>query len=259
MKGATIRIASGSIDTASLESLSHDELLSLTRRLVRARAGGGSHPFRRPRIDVDEVASSVASSFRDGWEPPARVVSRNISSHTDRARHDVDGKRWEDAARSALGVIRGFTEGYDPDVDPEGDVTYDLHQAMDVVDKAMSHVTSSKLRDGILDGRMELWWADLGHGGIGLSDNVPEVLRRRASREEKARLATEIRERLPGEPNGFHREHAARLFLALDGNHLDDEEFLEFCRANGLPLERLERLLDLRRSEEAAWEIPTTG
>ncbi len=241
------------IDPDRVESMSRDELLSLARRLVLDRSTNRGGFPRRPPVDPDAVTSSVAAALHDEWEPRHHSISREVGGHTDRARSDLREKRWEEAIRGAVGIVNGFAEGYEPEVDSEGMVTYDLHEAIEIVDVALKHGKAGELRGQVFDAFMGLWWADIGHGGIGLSGGVPDVLRKHANKAEKARLASEVRERLPGEASSaFRREAASKLFLALGGDRLNDTAYLEFCRDNGLHMERVERLLRLGRAEEAA-------
>lgn len=248
---AAARESPNAIDPDSLEEMSRDELLSLARQLVLDRpTKGGASPRRSP-VDPGSVASSVAAALDYEWEPPRFTMSRGVGHHTDRARSDLQEKRWEDAIRGATGIINGYAEGYDPGFDEDGMLTYDLQEAIEIVDAALKHVKTD-VRSPVFDALLGLWWADMGHGGVGLSDDVPEVLRRRASKIEKGRLAAWVEDRLPTAGDGFRREAAAHMFLELGGEALDDEAYLGFCLENGLHMERVERLLALGRSEDAA-------
>ncbi|MHB8584863.1 MAG: hypothetical protein ACYDDF_03380 [Thermoplasmatota archaeon] len=61
-----------------------------------------------------------------------------------------------------------------------------------------------------------------------------------------------MRAKLPDMSPGYGRESAAKLFLALCGKTLPAEDYLAFCRDYDLSMERVERLLALRRLADAA-------
>jgi len=241
------------IDPDSVDDLSRDEILSLVRQLLLARSANRARSPREPSINPEAVATSVRASLDDHeWEPSDQRMSREVSVHKDRARKELKEKHWEDALLGATGVIVGFAEGYDTDSDREGDVAYELHETIEIADAALKCVRAKGVRKAAFDALMGLWWADRKLGGVGLSDDVPDVLRKRASKGEKARLAAWVKERLPEARDGYGREAAAQMYLSLAGSRLSSETYLEFCRENGLHIERVERLLRLRRAEEAA-------
>ena len=91
----------------------------------------------------------------------------------------------------------------------------------------------------------------MGHGGVGLADDVPGILRKRATREERVRLANQIPEGLPDVKSAFEKEHAAKMVLELDGGRFKDSTYLEFCLAHGLQMERVARLVVRKRVPEA--------
>lgn len=169
------------IDSDSVDELSRDELISLVRQLLLARSTDGGCSPRVPRVDPETVASSVSASLGDPeWESSDQRMSREVSVHNDRAREDLKEKHWEEALLGRTGVIAGFAEGYDPNSDRGGDVAYELREAIEIADAALKSVRSKRVRDAAFDALMKLWWADRKLGGVGLSDGVPDVLRKRA-------------------------------------------------------------------------------
>ena len=235
------------VSPESLKQMPRAALERLARKLLQEREGR----LPPPRIDPDKVSADVSSALDIDWESPIRGAERKVAEHARAARQDLKGGRWEAAMLRAAGVVEGFADDYDPGEDQEGELTWDLQDAVKVVDDGLKHVRSQRSRDRAIGALMQLWWADLGHGGVGLSDDVPGVLRRQATHGERARVADEVMDRLPGTSPGYEREHGARLVLDLDGGRFKDPAYLEFCQANGLHMERVARLASRRRWQEA--------
>jgi hypothetical protein len=235
-----------------LDRMARPELVRLARQLLRERYRRTRRRAQEPPVDPDTVASEVSSALDIDWESPTRGAERQVGEHAVRARSDLRAGRWEPALRRATGIVQGYANEYDPGNDREGDLASDLHDAVEVVSDALRHVLGASPRSVAFEALLELWWADLGHGGVGLSDDVPDILRRRATPRERVRLADEIQARLTETQPGFEREHAARMIVDLDGGRFKDEEYLEFCRSNGLHLERVARLVSRQRFQEAA-------
>lgn len=240
-----------SVKPGSLDKMDRTELITLTRRLLRERSRWRGAVPRRAPVDPDEVASSVSEALDVDWEKPSRMAERHLSRHTYQARQNLKAGQWEPSLATATGIVQGFADGYDPENDYEGDLAMDLHEALATVDKSLNHVRSGRLRSAAFGALLEIWWTDMGHGGIGLADDVPGILRKRASNVERARLADRVLEHLPETSAGFEREHGARLFLDLDGGRFKDPTYLEFCQTNGLHMERVARLVARRRYHDA--------
>lgn len=245
------RIARSIPSPRSLERLSRGELVSLSRNLMRERSRKSRRLAKQPLVETDDVTADVSSALAFQGESPSQVAGRQIGVHSQRARGDVRGGRWESALRRATGIVEGFAAGYDPGWDEAGSLTWDLHEALGTVDASLGHVPVGRDRKEALDALLEIWWADLGHGGVGLADDVPGILRKRATREERIHLANQIQEGLPDAKPGFEKEHAAKLVLELDGGRFKDETYLEFCLAHGLHRERVARLIARKRVPEA--------
>lgn len=206
---------------------------------------------KQPQVETEDVSSDVSSALAFQGESPSQVAGRQIGVHSQRARGDIRSGRWESALRRATGVVEGFVASYDPGWDEDGSLTWDLHEALGTIEASLDHVPVGRDRKEALDALLEIWWADLGRGGVGLADDVPGILRKRATRQERVGLANQIQEDLPDAKPGFEQEYAAKLVLELDGSRFKDPTYLEFCSAHGLHMERLARLIARKRFSEA--------
>lgn len=109
-------------------------------------------------------------------------------------------------------------------------------------------------RDDLLRVLVELLVADEAHGGLGVSDSVPEAILHRTTPEERRRVAGWVRERLPkGDSwsDEYQRRELGSILLDLEAGDLDDEAYLRLCRETGRTEELVDRLLGLGRVDDA--------
>ncbi len=245
---ADAKEAPGAIDPDSLENLSRDELIAVAKGLLKRRKTRDAEP----PVDPDDVAAAVENALDYEWERPQRLISRDVYRHVEAGQRHLNEERWDDALRGAVGIIRGFAEGYDPSFDHDGEVAMDLQAGIEVAAAALKQVATKNLRNEVFDALLELWTADVGHGGIGLADEVPGILKTHASKAQKERMATRVKDMIAKTGDGWRREATAHLYLGLVGGQMDDEAYLDFCRKSGLHMERVVRFMARRQPEEAA-------
>ncbi|HEY1380590.1 MAG TPA: SWIM zinc finger family protein, partial [Gemmataceae bacterium] len=109
-------------------------------------------------------------------------------------------------------------------------------------------------RDALLRALVDLYVADESHGGLGVSDSVPEALLHRTTAAERRWIAARLREALPrGESwsDEYQRRAIGSFLLELEAEELDDEAYLRLCRETGRAVELVDRLLTLDRLAEA--------
>ncbi|HKY56212.1 MAG TPA: hypothetical protein VJM08_17980, partial [Anaerolineales bacterium] len=97
-------------------------------------------------------------------------------------------------------------------------------------------------------------WDTLQAGGVGAADCVPEILISKTTPEERAEIAEWTREILPkgsSWSDGYYREVLGSLLLDLEADTLDDEAYIKVCRETGRLYDLIERLLKLKRIQEA--------
>lgn len=109
-------------------------------------------------------------------------------------------------------------------------------------------------RDDLLRTLVDLFVSDEAHGGLGVSDSVPEAILHRTTPDERRRVAGWVRERLPkGESwsDEYQRRELGSFLLELEAGDLDDESYLRLCRETGRTEELVDRLLSLGRVNDA--------
>jgi len=109
-------------------------------------------------------------------------------------------------------------------------------------------------RDDLLRSLVDLFIADEAHGGLGVSDSVPEAFLHRTTPDERRRVAGWVRDRLPNGDSWsdeYQRRELGSFLLDLEADDLDDEAYLRLCRETGRTEELVERLLRMGRANDA--------
>jgi hypothetical protein len=114
-------------------------------------------------------------------------------------------------------------------------------------------------RRSLLEALFAVFKFDVEYGGIGLSDEVPELIRVHATAEERQAVAGWVREALAGGKRDWGRSTYGAFLLALEAETLDDEGYLRICRETGQTHDLVERLLELGRLDEAVEEVRRAG
>lgn len=164
-----------------------------------------------------------------------------------------------DAENSALiytTVIETILDNEDAAMgDEEGrllGVSYDCAEALG---NCLQPVNDKKKRLEILRVLFSVYqWDTIKLGGVGAADCVPEILTSKTTSGERVEIAKWVREIMPkGDSwsDGYHREVLGKLLLDLEADILDDEAYLKICRETGRLNDLIERLLQLKRINEA--------
>ena len=131
-------------------------------------------------------------------------------------------------------------------------VSYDCAEALG---NCLPSINDKKKRLEILQILFSVYrWDTIKLGGVGAADCAPEILTSKTTSEERIEIAKWVREIMPkGDSwsDGYHREHLGRLLLDLEADILDDETYLKICRETGRLNDLVERLLQLKRMDEA--------
>jgi uncharacterized Zn finger protein len=109
-------------------------------------------------------------------------------------------------------------------------------------------------REALMRTLVDLYVADEAHGGLGLSDSVPEALLHQTEQDERRQVALWLREKMPRGDSWsaeYQRRALGSFLLELEADDLDDEAYLRLCRETGRAVELVDRLLSLGRTGEA--------
>lgn len=172
-------------------------------------------------------------------------------------------KHVEAAAAVYRGILDGYLSKYEPHDDETGNVGSVAGECLAALGECLPQFTEdSEARKSALRTLFDVLRFDLNFGGIGLSDDVPDILDKQTTAGERATIATWIREELSDDQdsNSNWRRHTwGRLLLDFEEELKDDDAFLKHCREFGLNVNLVNRLLERGRLEEALEEIRSSS
>lgn len=139
--------------------------------------------------------------------------------------------------------------------DEEGELLGLAHECAEALGTCLSKINDPKKRREILEALFGAYKWDVQAGGVGAADSVPEILTAKTTPEERVEIAKWVRDIMPkGKEwsDNYRREVLGKFLLDIEADTLDDEAYLKICRQTGRLNDLIERLLKLKRVEEAA-------
>ncbi|NJM41333.1 MAG: hypothetical protein HC853_11505 [Anaerolineae bacterium] len=158
------------------------------------------------------------------------------------------------------GVIEAVIEHEDEAMsDEEGELYSVVGDCAGGLGEALAHISAPDLRKRCLDVLLDIYLADLDMGGVGLGDDVPDLIAEHAKPDEKKAIIKKLRAKVSGTAgsnfsNQWRAQSIGSFILELEGDDLDDEQYLRICRQTGRWDDLVERLLSLKRLDEAVAE-----
>jgi uncharacterized Zn finger protein len=139
--------------------------------------------------------------------------------------------------------------------DEEGGLLGLVNDCAESLRDCLSKINVPKKRREILETLFSAYKWDLKAGGVGAADSVPEILTGKTTPEERGEIAKWVRDIMPkGKEwsDDYRRKTLGGFLLDLEADTLDDEAYLKTCRQTGRLNDLIERLLKLKRIEDAA-------
>ncbi len=139
--------------------------------------------------------------------------------------------------------------------DEDGELLGVVHDCAEALGKCLETIREPKKRIETLQVLFNAYkWDSMRMGGVGAADCVPEILTSKTTPEERVEIAKWTRTIMPkgnSWSDGYHCEVLGALLLNLEADTLDDEAYLKICRQTGRLNDLFDRLLKLKRIEEA--------
>lgn len=241
-----------------IQMLEHDP--ELESWLEAVLPSPGPKKATRAAVDSSSYRRQTEAAFQRagyGWQADHEltVALESLKKTGDQFRKKKD---FLGAAAVYCGILQGFIGEYETFQDETGNICVVAQDCIQALGDCLGRLDErSKPRQEAVQTLFDVLRFDIEFGGIGLSDDIPEILRRKATVEEKKTVAAWIRQALPTkqDPTGWRRATWGGILMDLEGAKADDEKYLEHCREFGLTGDLVERLLQLRRLDEALAEI----
>lgn len=192
-----------------------------------------------------------------GWEAD-RQLTAALEKLAQIGDQFLEQKKFESAAAVYCGILDGFTSEYETFHDETGNVSGVANDCLGSLGTCLPEFDEgAKPRELILKTLYDAIRFDIDQGGIGIGDDVPDLLIDQTTPAEKALIASWIRnEKLDKDDvSNWRRESWGSLLLSFEGQTTDDEAYLKHCREFGLTGGLVERLLERGRLDEALKEI----
>jgi hypothetical protein len=210
-------------------------------------------------IDTEEYRRQVDEAFRHAGREWDAVygISSDLYDITATAARFARQRDYANAAAIYEVVAMGTLSHYLSYHDEDGALGRVVQECVESLGACLeSEREEETLRERILEAIFAVYRFDVGHGGFGLTRDIPPEFLQDTTPEEKHLIAqwlraalAELQEKKP--ESDWHRKRFGGLLLALEADQLSDEEFLRIGRETKSIQEEVTRLLELGRVDEA--------
>jgi uncharacterized Zn finger protein len=248
----------------ALEARSKEELIALIKQMLAQEpelesllevplpvAGKRSAPVD-PQI-YRRQAAAVFSQAEDRWGPPDDVAEQLLAI-TSIGDGFAGQKDFASAAAVYEAVALESLENFESYDDESGAMHEVISECAVALGECLRNEQDRAVRERILRTLFAVYRFDVDFGGVGLGEEVPELLMDQTTPEERKAVAGWAREAIPGGDDwssNWRRQAFGALLLDLEMDELDDEAYLRVCRETGRVHDVVDRLLSLDRVEEA--------
>lgn len=120
-------------------------------------------------------------------------------------------------------------------------------------------INDSNAREQIVRSLFDVYRFDVNFGGVGLSDEGPDLIVQHATADERQQVVEWVREAMKARTgddwgSNWRREVYGKFLIELQQNELDDEAYLKLCRESHRLNDLVNKLLELGRVGEATRE-----
>jgi uncharacterized Zn finger protein len=254
---------------AGLERRSKAELIALVNQMLRREpdlelllekpAGG------RSATSSEAYRRKAKAAFRNsGYEwGAASGIADDLSAIKETGDELLRQRNHAGAAAVYEGVLAGLIDEYHSVQDEEGDFHGVVEACVEGLGTCLDALKEDPVRrEAILRTLWAVYDFDLHQGGIDLSGEADDFLVEHTTPEERRTIAGWVRAAMPqGKEwdDNWRRQSYGSILLDLEADELDDEAFLRVCRETGRVHDLVDRLLKLRRSDEAEAEAERAG
>jgi len=252
----------------TLERSSKSELITLIKQILQQQPdlewqitplpmSNRTHMLVTP----ETYSRQVDAAFRNGghdWRAPSRIADElyNIKAIGDEF---ADQHDYTNAVTVYEAVVAGVLGNYNSYHDEDGALGRVIEDCVEALDYCMAGEqdvgVKPEVREKILRMLFGIYRFSMDQG-VSLTDgedDVPELLLSYVTPEERHTMVDWVREALQ-ENTQWHTDYSRQKygqFLLKLEKDLDDETYLQICRETGRDYDAIERLLKLKRVDEA--------
>jgi uncharacterized Zn finger protein len=207
-------------------------------------------------LEPDLIHRQVNVAFSragDDWRSGARA-SADLLDVVGLGDEYAEHGNWRNAATVYETVASDVLENHGIVYDDEGDLNYVVYQCTKGLARCLEASDDPVHREGLLQALFHVYRWDVDSGGYGIGDDVPDRILELANIKERRKVAEWVQSALPegnSWSDNYHRQAYGAFLLALLETELDDEAFLQISRETGRLHDLVDRLLTLKRTDEA--------
>jgi uncharacterized Zn finger protein len=216
----------------------------------------GERVQRSTPVDAEIYRRQIRYAMRNAYDWEAVfAIAREIGLVVDIGDDFASQGDWENAQTVYQAVLDEALPRY-METQDEGDIGSEIGRAVDGLGECLAaRARNADVRQGIIASLFDVLRWDLGEGGLGMSDGVPELLREHATAEDRVEIRKWITAAIKNVTGSewsqnYHREVWGRLLL-LFADEENVDEFLEQAGKQGLHKPVFDKLIQLGRLEDA--------
>lgn len=251
------------VDSA-LASRSKDELIALVKAMLQRQpelerlldlpmpGSSGKGGQRRTRVDPEIYRRQIRFAFRDtdDWQA-VFDIAREIGAVVDIGDGFAEQGDWENAQIAYQAVLDEGLAHY-METEDEGTISSEIGRVIDGLGECLSaRAGDADARRAILASLFEVLKWDIGEGGLGMSDGVPELLSEHATALDRAEIRKWIIAEIESKPPDTWCSRALGQLLLSFTDEENVDEFLEQAMEDGLYQPVFDKLIQLGRLDEA--------
>lgn len=253
----------------ALERRSKDELIGLIQAMVTRYpdlelllelplpGSTGTQRAIEPQVIERQVRGAFAQAG-DGWDAAANIAT-SLQSVLALGEGYVRQHDWSNAVVVYRTLAQAVLDHYEQYQDEDGQLGMIVNDCVAGLGECLAESQDAMQCDEILRALFDIYCWDLDFGGIGIGDEVPDIIKANTSPAERQRVAQWARAILPSGSSAWgdswRRQVLGGFVLELEMDAMDDETFLRTCRETGRLHDLVMRLLHLGRVEEALADI----
>jgi uncharacterized Zn finger protein len=208
-------------------------------------------------VDAESIRRQIQRVFSSaGYEwGTASEVAVDLGNVVDVGDGYVEQEDWRNAVIVYETVMREVLDQYPTLQDEEGDLNEVVNRCVGGLGQCLSETEDPAQRETILRALFDTYMWDVNFGGIDMGYEAPGIILEQSTPEQRRLVAGWVRSAMPTSDSwshDYHRQILGRFLLELEKDELDDEAFLRICRETGRWLDLVDRLLALKRVDEAA-------